>query len=77
MAMRFRCIAWVHKLLTGCFGVDDTESQDDVHIPVSPPGEVRNEIMEHVEAEEAAQAYIEFELKFGHPETEYWEKRQL
>ncbi|KAF6137228.1 hypothetical protein GIB67_030992 [Kingdonia uniflora] len=77
MAMRFRCIAWVHKLLTGCFDVDDTKSQDDVHIPVSPPGKIRIEIMEQVEAEEVAEANIEFELKFSHLETEYWEKRQF
>ncbi|KAF6175019.1 hypothetical protein GIB67_039567 [Kingdonia uniflora] len=75
MTMRSRCIARVHKLLTGYFGVD--ESRDDVHIPVSPPGEVKNEIMEHVEVEEVAQANIEFELKFRHLETEYWEKRAM
>ncbi|KAF6158114.1 hypothetical protein GIB67_014908, partial [Kingdonia uniflora] len=71
MAMGFRCIAWVHKLLIGCFGVDDTESHDDVYIPVSLPDEERDEILEQVEAEESTQAKIEFKLEFGHVETEY------
>ncbi|KAF6152389.1 hypothetical protein GIB67_028431 [Kingdonia uniflora] len=71
MAMGFRCIVWVHKLLTGYFCMDDMERQDDVHIPVSLPGEEIDEIVEQVEEEESAQAKIEFELEFGHLETEY------
>ncbi|KAF6171482.1 hypothetical protein GIB67_018006 [Kingdonia uniflora] len=66
-----RCIAWVHKLLTGCFSMDDTERQDDVHIAVFTPDTERDEIVERVEEEESAQAKIEFELEFGHLETEY------
>ncbi|KAF6166393.1 hypothetical protein GIB67_034944 [Kingdonia uniflora] len=75
MAMGFRCIAWVHKLLKGCFCMDDTERQDDLHITVSTPDTQRKEIVEQLEEEESAQAKIEFELEFGYLETEYWEKK--
>ncbi|KAF6167243.1 hypothetical protein GIB67_029881 [Kingdonia uniflora] len=77
MAMGFRCIAWVHKLLTGCFCMNDTERQDDVHIVISTPDTERDEIVEQVEEEESSQAKIEFELEFCYLETEYWEKREL
>ncbi|KAF6158648.1 hypothetical protein GIB67_040162 [Kingdonia uniflora] len=61
----------------GCFCVDNTESQDDVHIPVFPPGERRDEILEQVQVDEVAQAKIKFELEFSYLETEYCAMRHL
>ncbi|KAF6173748.1 hypothetical protein GIB67_042916 [Kingdonia uniflora] len=76
LTIEFSFLNWVHKLICACFAIEEAESYDSVHIPVSlPTHEEIYPALQEVEVEEARKAKIEWKLEFGRLENEFWPKQ--